>query len=495
MRYAIPLNLLSLFVETTREQPTEITPIANSGSNRQYYRIKSKSACFIGVFSDETAENNAFIYLAGHFSGKGLPVPKVVAVSGDKKCYLQSDLGDVSLFDYVANGIKTGNFSEDEQAMLHKTIALLPQFQVKGAQDLDFSQCYPLPALDRQTVMWDLNYFKYCFLKPSGIEFSELLLEKDFERLADEILAIRSDTFLYRDFQSRNIMIRNGEPYFIDFQGGRKGAIYYDVVSFIWQAKANFPPKLRQELTQTYVQSLKKLMPVDDEAVFAQRIGLFALFRTLQVLGAYGFRGLIEKKPHFIESIPFAMKNLKEILENDFSRFPYLVEILKKLIEKQNRCHCGLEPQSTSKQGEIAGQTRNDKLWVTVYSFSYKKGIPPDTSGNGGGFVFDCRAIDNPGRYEEYKHLTGLDKPVRDYLEKDGEILHFLASVKALTDASISCYIEREFTHLMISFGCTGGQHRSVYCAQYLAEHIAKKFSVKVKLIHREQEIEQAFGI
>lgn len=484
MRYAIPLNLLSLFVETTREQPTEITPVSNSGSNRQYYRIKSKSHGFIGVFGEETAENDAFVYLAGHFSEKALPVPKVIAVSEDRKCYLQSDLGDVSLFDYIAGGRKSGDFSEKEQAMLHKAIALLPEFQVKGAQELDFSRCYPLPSLDHRTVMWDLNYFKYCFLKPSGIEFNELLLEQDFESLANEILADKSDTFLYRDFQSRNIMIQNGEPYFIDFQGGRRGAIYYDVVSFIWQAKAGFSPELRQKLTQTYLHSLKKLMPVDEQ-LFAARIRVFALFRTLQVLGAYGFRGLMEKKPHFIESIPFALKNLTEIL-NDFSQFPYLVEVLKKITA----------PCSLSKRTGAGNPSKQagEALLVTIYSFSYKKGIPQDTSGNGGGFVFDCRAIDNPGRYEEYKQLTGLDKPVRDFLENDGEILDFLAHVKALTDASISCYIDREFTRLMISFGCTGGQHRSVYCAQHLAEYIAKKFSVKVRLIHREQGIEQDFA-
>ena len=489
----IPIQLLALFAETAKEQATEIAPIINSGSNRRYYQMKSKNNAFIGVFSDEVSENNAFIYLANHFSAKNLPVPKVLAVSEDRKYYLQTNLGSLSLFDYVSEGRKSGNFSEKEQAMLYKTIALLPEFQVKGAQGLDFSQCYPLASLDRQTVMWDLNYFKYCFLKPSGIEFSEWQLERDFESLASEILADKHDTFLYRDFQSRNVMIQNGEPYFIDFQGGRKGAIYYDVVSFVWQAKANFPSKLREDLIQTYLAALKKLMPVD-ETKFAGNVTLFALFRTLQVLGAYGFRGLIEKKPHFIESIPFAIRNLEDILQNDFSRFPCLVETLKKLIDKH--CHCGLDPQSPSKHEGVAGQARNDKdssLLVTIYSFSYKKGIPEDNSGNGGGFVFDCRAIHNPGRYQEYKTQTGLDNSVRDFLENDGEIVDFLSSVKKLTDASVSRYIERGFSSLMISFGCTGGQHRSVYCAQDLAEYIAKKFSVKVKLIHREQKIEQDF--
>lgn len=470
-------DLQALFTKVAQEPAIEIKPITNSGSNRQYYRMKSKTQDFIGVCNDLTEENNAFIYLANHFSAKGLPVPKVLAVSEDTKCYLQTDLGNTSLFDYVANGIKSGIFSENEQAMLHKTIALLPKIQIQGAQHLDFSQCYPLPSFDHRTVMWDLNYFKYCFLKPSGIEFSEPLLEDDFEHLADEILADESNTFLYRDFQSRNVMIYNQEPYFIDFQGGRRGAIYYDVASFIWQAKANFPPKLREALTQTYLHSLKELMPVDEKK-FAKRLNLFALLRTLQVLGAYGFRGLIEQKPHFIDSIPFAIRNLKEILENDFSRFPYLIKVLKNLAVSR--------PSITTLQKE-------SPLLVTIYSFSYKKGIPQDTSGNGGGFVFDCRAIHNPGRYDEYKQLTGLDKPVCDFLESDGEILNFLSAAKTMTDASVSRYIQRDFDNLMISFGCTGGQHRSVYCAQHLAEHITKKFAVGVRLIHREQNIEKQY--
>ena len=479
MKKEIPAQLRALFAGTAHEEATEILPISNSGSKRQYYGMKSENHGFIGVFSDVVAENEAFIYLASHFSEKNLPVPKIFAVSADKTCYLQTDLGNTSLFDYVAEGRKSGNFSEKEKEMLHKTIALLPSFQVKGAEGLDFSRCFPMPAFDRQAVMWDLNYFKYCFLKPSGLEFSELQLEEDFKRFADEILAEETDTFLYRDFQSRNVMIVGEEPYFIDFQGGRRGAVYYDVVSFIGQARAGFPKKLREDLTQTYLAALKKLMPVDEQK-FNEKATLFALFRSLQVLGAYGFRGLTEHKPHFIESIPFALKKLQEILQNDFSHFPYLVEVLKKIAA----------PPSPHERGDIS---RVRQLIVTIYSFSYKNGIPQDGSGNGGGFVFDCRAIHNPGRYEEYKQLTGLDKPVRDFLEKDGEILHFLTHAKVLSDASVNRYIERGFSNLMISFGCTGGQHRSVYCAQHLAEHIAKKFSVKVRLIHREQEIYREF--
>lgn len=321
--------------------------------------------------------------------------------------------------------------------------------------------------------MWDLNYFKYSFLKTTGIDFREDLLENDFEKLAITLLEDKSDTFMYRDFQSRNVMLSNNTPYFIDFQGGRRGPVYYDVASFLWQAKANFPSELREELIKTYVESLSKYKQVN-ETEFKNRLRHFVLFRTLQVLGAYGFRGYFEKKPHFIQSIPYALNNLRELLTEELSEYPYLDAMLREMIDLK----------------EFA-DSRKRELEVRVFSFAYKKGIPNDASGNGGGYVFDCRAINNPGKFERYSNVTGLDEPVIKFLEDDGEIVDFLENIYPLVDRHVKRYLDRNFTNLMISFGCTGGQHRSVYAAQHVAEHINRKFGVKVLLVHREQNLEQ----
>jgi hypothetical protein len=339
---------------------------------------------------------------------------------------------------------------------------------------MNFSYCYPLAAFNRRSILWDLNYFKYCFLKATGLEFQENLLEDDFERMADTLLQIEPQVFMYRDFQSRNIMIREEKPYFIDFQGGRKGPFYYDVASFLWQAKANYPDSLRQELLDEYLDALRPYHAIDKEQ-FLTTLRHFVLFRTLQVLGAYGFRGYFEKKAHFIQSVPYAIENLRQLLETDFPEYPYLCLMLRKLTEL---------PQ-------FASIRNRRKLTVRVMSFSYKKGIPEDPSGNGGGYVFDCRAVHNPGKYEQYKQLTGRDKPVIDFLEQDGEILQFLEHVDALADAHVQRFLERGFTNLSICFGCTGGQHRSVYSAEHVAHHLNEKFGVRIRLIHREQHIEQ----
>ena len=468
----------SAFEAITNEKLVAEEQIIGSGSNRQYIRLKGETRSLIGVIGESVQENSAFIELTKHFYNQGLPVPGLLYVSSDKTHYLLQDLDDLSLFDYIKQGRETGKFSISEYEMLAKTIRKLVEIQFIGAQGLDFSVCYPQPEFDRRTVLWDLNYFKYCFLKPSGVDFLETKLEDDFEAMASVLLQCKTDTFLYRDFQSRNVMIDNNEPYFIDYQGGRKGPIFYDVTSFLWQAKANFSDELRNKLINVYLDEVKKYIEIDEHN-FREQLKHFVLFRTLQVLGAYGFRGFFERKAHFIESVPFAIQNLKKLLKEDFSEYPYLYNVLREM--------CGLEKF----QREIAGQARNDSktLQVIICSFSYKKGIPVDDSGNGGGYVFDCRAIHNPGKYEAYKKLTGLDKPVIDFLEKDGEIISFLEHIYTLADAHIQRYIERGFTNLMFSFGCTGGQHRSVYSAQHLAEYIAKRYDIKIKLIHREQGI------
>jgi aminoglycoside/choline kinase family phosphotransferase len=469
-------ELETLFEKHTNEKLLSKEELSASGSNRRYFRLGSKKSSVIGVEGTSLEENKAFIEMANHFKMQGLPVPQVYAQTVDGKFYIQEDLGDTLLFDAIAEGRKTGVFCEPEKELLRKTMRKLPSIQVLGAKGFDFSVCYPQPEFNERSILWDLNYFKYCFLKSTGLDFQENLLEDDFDELCKLLLQSHSNTFMYRDFQSRNVMVKDGEPYFIDFQGGRKGPLYYDVASFLWQAKAQYNAELREELLQTYLDALKELMPVD-KADFREQLKHFVLFRTLQVLGAYGFRGYFEKKPHFLQSIPFALENLRSILKNEFSEYSYLLQILKQMTElKQFREMSVRKP-----------------LVVKVYSFSYKKGIPNDDSGNGGGFVFDCRAVNNPGKYERYAHSTGLDEPVIQFLEEDGEILAFLEHAFELADASVKRYKDRGFTNLMISFGCTGGQHRSVYSAQKTAEHISEKFGVEVQLVHREQNLDQIF--
>ena len=471
-------ELNRLFEEITGEKVQEITEFPSSGSNRKYFRLKSWHFTRIGVWGASPEENRAFVYLSAHLRKQGLPVPEVYEHTYDYMYYVQEDLGDTLLFDALEGGRKSGEFSRQECLFLQQTIRLLPVLQFKGAENLDFSRCYPRPEFDRRSVFWDLNYFKYCFLKTTGIEFSEDKLEDDFDKLADTLLEEPFYTFMYRDFQARNVMLKEGTPFFIDFQGGRKGPLYYEVASFLWQAKANYPEKLRAALLDDYLEALQAFMPVDPEA-FKKRLRYFVLFRSLQVLGAYGFRGYFEKKRHFLESVPFAISNLRNLLEEGFPEYPYLDKTLRDLCDRD----------------ENVGKKEERGLTVQVYSFSYRKGIPEDFSGNGGGFVFDCRAIHNPGKYEAYKCLTGLDEPVIRFLEEDGEVLRFMESVYALVDASVERYRQRGFTSLMVCFGCTGGQHRSVYCAQHLAEYVYRKWGVNVHLLHREREIEQQFKV
>lgn len=474
-------SLSQLFFEATGKKAGEQTALTASGSNRRYYRIESedKSVSLIGVQGTSREENHAFLYMAELFLEKGLNVPRVLAASDDEMCYVQQDLGNTLLFDYIAEGRKTGVFSAPEKEMLRKVVRGLAKFQVIGAEKFDFNQCYPQPEFNLRSILWDLNYFKYCFLKATGLDFQEDKLENEFERLAYILLRSNYSAFMYRDFQSRNVMIckdSNGElvPYFIDFQGGKKGPVYYDVASFLWQAKANFHPDLREELIEEYIDELQKYMPVD-RPVFYETLKHFVLFRTMQVLGAYGFRGYFEKKPHFLQSIPFAIDNLRYLLKHASEDYPYLIQVLKEMTEMKQFKDVGVRKP----------------LVVRVFSFSYKKGIPADTSGNGGGFVFDCRAINNPGKYERYQFFTGMDEPVISFLEEDGEILPFLEEAYNMVDFSVKRYMDRGFQNLMVSFGCTGGQHRSVYAAEKMATHINEKFGVEVQLIHREQNMER----
>ena len=468
-------QIKNLYRTYTGHEAEKVTELPSSGSNRRYFRLHGPQT-LIGVSGTSIEENRAFIYMADHFRQKGLPVPEVYAQSNDQSFYLQEDLGDTLLFDAIEKGRKSSVFDESEKTLLRQTITKLPEIQFVGSDGFDFSYCYPQEEFNQRSILWDLNYFKYCFLKATGMEFQENRLEDDFLKMSDVLLRNQSATFMYRDFQSRNVMIRDGRPWFIDFQGGRKGPVYYDVASFLWQAKAKYPEDLRQELLLDYIEALRKYMPVD-EKYFLSQLRHFVLFRTLQVLGAYGFRGYFEKKPHFIQSVPFAIENLRQLLKQDYPEYPYLCGLLRELTELK----------------QFSDDLQRRTLEVKIVSFAYKKGIPNDPTGNGGGFVFDCRAINNPGKYERYNHFTGLDEPVIRFLEEDGEITVFLEHVYDLVDASVKRYLDRGFTNLMVCFGCTGGQHRSVYSAQHLAEHLHQKFGVKVSLTHREQNIEQLF--
>ena len=468
-------RLLNLYNLKYSCDPESCASLTGSASNRKYYRLCGAAGSCIGVIGTDARENEAFLTIAGHFRSKGINVPEVYAVSQDRMAYIQEDLGDVVLFDMLTKARKSGEGLEEVESLLCKTMSLLPKIQFEGSDGLDFSVCYPQPSFDRRMVMFDLNYFKYCFLKPSGLEFDEVALQDDFERLADELLLSDTETFLYRDFNARNVMVRDGEPYFVDFQGGRRGPVFYDVASFVWQARAKFTDEQKENMLAAYLGGYSAYSSVDEQA-FRSSLRLFILFRLLQVLGAYGFRGWMEHKAKFVTSIPAAISELREMVSDGFAEYPYLTHVLRELV--------GLP--------RFAEASRPDGvLEVTVYSFSYMKGIPHDPSGNGGGYVFDCRSIHNPGRYEPYKKLTGRDEPVIRFLEDDGEITGFLRHVYAVVDAHVETYRRRGFTNLMVSFGCTGGQHRSVYSAEHVAAHLAQKYpDIRVRLIHREQGID-----
>lgn len=470
-----------LFERHTGRKAIEIKELASSGSNRRYFRLRGGNISVVGVIGTSRKENEAFIALSRHFRGKGIDVPAVLGVDDDGMAYIQEDLGDLSLYDAVSSGRETGTYSSEEEELLCRTISKLPGIQFDGARGLDWSVCFPEPEFNERMVLFDLNYFKYCFLKPSGLDFDEVRLQDDFETMATRLVEGVGETFLYRDFQARNVILKDGEPFFIDFQGGRRGPLQYDLASFVYQARARYPEALRRKLVETYIDALEAYAEVDRHR-FEERLSLFAVFRTLQVLGAYGFRGNFERKQHFLSSIPCAIDNLRDLLP--FEPAPYLSDVLERLVSMS-------WPTGQSGGQRPALLATGPTLEVEVLSFSFKKGLPVDSSGNGGGYVFDCRAVNNPGRYEIYRRLTGLDPEVAAFLEEDGGIEAFLANVFPLVDSHVRCFLERGFTHLQVGFGCTGGQHRSVYSAERLAGHLASEFDVKVRLIHRELGIER----
>ena len=486
-------QIVNLYQKWCGTAPAKVEPLAKAGSNRRYYRLTGDDGqTVVGVVGTSVPENRCFIYLARHFASKGLPVPAILAVDEGMQAYLQQDLGHMSLYDALSTARKRGyDYQDEDVQLLSRTIRQLPHLQVEGCKGLDFSQCIPPRKFDCRAALFDLNYFKYSFLKTTDLPFDEERLQGDLERLAADLADGDDDHhFLYRDFQARNVMLapmpEGLMPWFIDFQGGMKGPLHYDVASFLWQASARYPKALRDRLTEDYLDELNTILPQPfPREAFCQRLRLFAFFRMMQVLGAYGLRGYVERKRYFLDSIPLAVSSLGELLdEGCCNSYPYLQQVLQRLCTLPQ---FAANPEKLERAPKAA--TNGGPLVVRVFSFSYKKGIPADDSGNGGGYVFDCRSTHNPGRYEPYKQLTGLDRPVIQFLEDDGEILIFLESVYRLADAHVARYIERGFTHLMFSFGCTGGQHRSVYSAQHLAEHLHSKFGIEVRIQHREQGI------
>jgi aminoglycoside/choline kinase family phosphotransferase len=444
------------------------------GSGRAILRLLGPAGAAVGIVYPVREENIAFLEFTRHFRRHGLPVPEIYVEDLANNAYLEEDLGDSTLFEFLSKN-RTGDAIEAPAIEAYrKVVATLPRFQVDAGRDLNYKVCYPRGSFDRQSINWDLNYFKYYFLRLAGIPFSEQALENDFNRLTKLLLAAPHDYFLYRDFQSRNVMLREGQPYFLDYQGGRKGALQYDIASLLYDGKADLPPGLRQELLDYYLDRLAEFMPVDRGA-FMEFYYAYVYVRIMQALGAYGFRGFYERKAHFLQSVPYALKNLRWLAHNVKLpvALPALMEAFQGMLSSDKLQH--LAPGS-------------DKLTIRIYSFSFHHQMPTDEAGNGGGYIFDARLLPNPGREERFKMLTGKDASVIEYLNEQASVHQFLAHVQSLVDESVASYQRRGFTHMMVSFGCTGGQHRSVFLAEQLARHLRARNGVNVLVRHLELE-------
>lgn len=462
-----------LYEEWAESEAEEVLALAVNGSNRRYWRMTGGGRSCIAAWNDDVRENEAFFYYSRALRERGVRVPEVYAVADDRRHYLQQDLGDMTLYAYLYDKRRQGGgFDAEMLALYRRVLDDLAAMQVAG-RDLDFGMAYPRSDFDAQSIQWDLNYFKYYFLKLLHIPFDEELLERDFRTLTQYLLGADCGFFLYRDFQSRNIMLVEGDPYYIDFQGGRRGAAQYDVASLLYSAKSDLPEVVRQELLRHYMDCLAARTPLD-RADFEGRFYAYVLVRIMQAMGAYGYRGHFERKDYFLASIPLAVANMRMVAEGH----PLPIEVP----HLQQVWRAVAESQAGAAAPTVAG------LVVTVSSFSYKKGLPQDPSGNGGGYVFDCRALPNPGRYPEYRAYTGMDRPVVEFLEGDEAVERFLAAAEEMVGPSIKRYLERNFTSLTVSFGCTGGQHRSVYCAERLSKWISENFDCEVVTKHREQQ-------
>jgi aminoglycoside/choline kinase family phosphotransferase len=470
-------TISQLYIQWKGIEPSHVDVLPESGSNRRYFRLHAQDGTtVIGTFGTNIKENETFLYFSDRFRQKNLPVPQILAVSDDKTTYLQQDLGDIALL----NILEEKGTSDEVYTLFKKSLEELARLQVLGDKGLDYKQCLTNKEFGRQAIMADLLYFKYYFLDVLQKPYDKQNLIDDFEALSNYLTHTEFKYFMFRDFQSRNIMVQDGGVHFIDFQGGMKGAPQYDVASMLWQAKANLPDEWKTNLLEDYMNAFEHIIKKPlDRTVFRTQYNGFVLIRLLQVLGAYGFRGLFERKAHFLTSIPFALKNLKWFVENN-SLGLVLPEFKKVLDICVN--------DEVIKRFTPIQADDSTPLVVKICSFSYKKGIPVDESGNGGGFVFDCRGIENPGRYEQYKTIHGRNKPVMEFLERQTRMLDFLNSVFDIVDISVEDYIRRGFSNLAVNFGCTGGQHRSVYAADALAKHLKNKYKVKVEVCHVVQE-------
>jgi len=469
----MPIDVLKTLFEQHFHTPVErVQPLQGElgGSGRKIIRLGAAARSAIGILYNVREENAAFLQFSKHFRRHGLPVPEIYAEDLTHGAYLEEDLGDTTLYEFLSKNRAAGTIAPQVVEAYRKVVAVLPRFQVEASRDLDYSVCYPIASFDRQSIAWDLNYFKYYFLRLAGVPFSELALEDDFGRLTEFLLSAPRDYFLYRDFQSRNIMLRDGQPFFVDYQGGRKGALQYDIASLLYDAKADLPPELRQQLLDHYLGALAAFIPLDREA-FTRHYYAYVYVRIMQALGAYGFRGFYERRAHFLQSVPYALKNLRWLLHQ--AELPIALPALMGAFQGM---------LASEKLQSIASEA--DNLVVRVFSFSFHQGLPQDETGNGGGYVFDGRSLPNPGREERFKTLTGQDAPVIDYLNQQESVHQYFASVLSLIDSTISTYQSRGFKNLMVSFGCTGGQHRSVYLAEQLAKRLRTKPAIEVQLRH-----------
>jgi aminoglycoside/choline kinase family phosphotransferase len=471
-------------------EATRIDILPQSGSERRYFRLHGKDGSTIGTYGANMKENQTFFYFSKHFKEKNLAVPEILAVSDDLLFYLQEDLGDISLL----NRLETDGYTTEVYQLFKKSLEALAQLHVKGDEGLDYNNCLTNAEFGKQAIMADLLYFKYYFLDALRKPYDKQKLIDDFEALSNYLTHTEYKYFMFRDFQSRNIMVTppfggagtagtkfEGEAvHFIDYQGGMKGAPQYDVASMLWQARAKLPDQWKNDLLNDYMNCFENIIGQKvDRNIFQSQYNGYVLIRLLQVLGAYGFRGLFERKAQFLTSIPLALRNLNEFFKNQ--SIGISVPEFRKVLDI-----CLAD--EIIQQFTPAQATEQTPLLVTIHSFSYRKEIPADNSGNGGGFVFDCRSILNPGRIESMKTKTGRDKEVIDFLEQQTQMPGFLNSIFDIVDISVEEYIKRGFESLMISFGCTGGQHRSVYAADALARHVKNKFKVKIELKHLIQD-------
>lgn len=466
----------NLFRSINNDELKRIEKLPQSGSDRIYFRLYTGNSTFIATFNLHIKENETFIYFSRHFKKAGLPMPDIFAINNEQTLYIQEDLGTESLLDNLE---KYGQ-SPTTYNLYKKTLHQLARVQIFGDNGLDYSKCLTAREFGRQAILSDLLYFKYYFLDTLKTPYDKQALLDDFESLSTFLDNSSHKYFLFRDFQSRNVIVKDESVSFIDYQGGMKGALQYDVASLLWQAKANLSEDWKSSLLNDYIDEVEILLDKKiDRALFISQFNGYVLIRLLQVLGAYGFRGLFERKAHFLTSIPLALRNLKFFLENndlgiEVPQFRKMLELVtsNEVIERFTPIRA----------------TEDTPLVVKICSFSYKKGCPADNTGNGGGFQFDMRGILNPGRFEEYKYLTGRDKEVKDFLEQKTKITDFLNSVFDIVDIAVEDYIKRGFENLLVGFGCTGGQHRSVYAADALARHLKNKFGIKVELCHLVQD-------